>query len=1193
MKTKFINKFSEEIYTETYKFEGNGQVPADADINESFNRIAKSGASIEKDQEKWTQQFTSILHNFNFVAGGRITSNAGTGLKGTTLVNCFVSGPTGENQDSMQEILNELTRQGMILKSEGGYGFNADFMRPRGCFINGIGVESPGAVKMLEMWDKQSEVITEGSGIKKKVKKGKNKIRKGAMMVTMSCWHPAIEEFITAKQTPGRLTKFNMSVLISDEFMNAVKNNLSWNLEFPDTTHPEYDKVWDGNMWKWKSFNFPVIQYKTFENANELWDLIMKSTYTRNEPGVLFVDTINKMNNLSYCEYISATNPCLAEGTKVNTPNGYVNIEDIKVGDLISTLHVNGFEPVKAIETHQNYPVFKVTFSDGGELLATAAHQFYAVRKGKNHKKTETIQLKDLKIGDSVQVATTKLESKIDFNSLEYKKALLAGLLLGDGSITEKSLESKWLKIASNQKEPEYNEKIKSLLNELGYTNIKEDKDRKSNSVSIVFKINDLQKDELYILKGYSETKNIPQDYLNNSNQISGILNGLISTDGNINLKSNHPQIRITTVSKEMAKSIRLACLNIGIHARISSSFKQDSGTINGRKIIRKNTKYVITLSGDSLNDFICIIKDNCFHPEKNKKIKEMSCRWLLSGGSDRAQIKSIEEAGRANVYDLYCEETDTWITEGYVSRGCGEQLLPREGGSCLLGSINLTQYINKSLTDYDYKKIEKDIPSIVRFMDNINDISNFPLPEQKEQARLKRRIGIGYLGYASSLYLLQVRYGSKKALEMTEKLCNFVTNKCYQASAMLAKEKGCFPLYNEEEFLKSKFVKQALTKETIDLIKKHGLRNSHLTSIQPTGNSSVFANNVSSGLEPIFMSEYIRTVIQSAPPEGMTLPKIDFANRKYDGSNLTWDWVQEGDEYLLATNFNNTVFKIDQNRGLVKEEKVKDYSLYILEEKGIIAKDQDWVVNTSNLNIDEHIDTMKVFAKYIDSAISKTVNLPNDYSFEDFKSLYVKVYDTGYIKGCTTYRAGTMTSVLSAESSMLNKVEEAGGYIKRPKKLDCDINQIKVLGEKWIVLVGLYEGRPYEVFSIKSGKISIPATLSSGKLIKNGSGKYDLECGDGWLLQDIRNLFESDEQDALTRIISTALRNGVKIEYIVEQLYKSEGSVVSFSKAVARTLKKYVSEKINLSCPNCTSKNIVLEEGCFKCKDCGNSKCQ
>jgi ribonucleoside-diphosphate reductase alpha chain len=831
MKTKFINKFSEEIYTETYKFEGNGHVPADADINESFNRIATSVASIEKAQGKWTKQFLSVLHNFNFVAGGRITSNAGTGLKGTTLVNCFVSGPTGENQDSMYEILNELTRQGMILKSEGGYGFNADFMRPRGCFINGIGVESPGAVKMLEMWDKQSEVITEGSGIKKKVKKGKNKIRKGAMMVTMSCWHPAIEEFITAKQTPGRLSKFNMSVLISDEFMNAVKNNLSWNLEFPDTTHSDYDKVWDGNIGKWKSLNLPLILYKTFENANELWDLVMKSTYNRNEPGVLFVDTINKMNNLSYCEYISATNPC-------------------------------------------------------------------------------------------------------------------------------------------------------------------------------------------------------------------------------------------------------------------------------------------------------------------------------------------------------------------------GEQLLPKHG-NCLLGSINLTQYINDTLTDYDYKKLEKDIPTIVKFMDNINDITNYPLPEEKEQARLKRRIGIGYLGYASSLYLIQVRYGSKKALEMTEKLCSFVTNKCYQASAMLAKEKGAFPLYDEKEFLKSNFVQQALTKETIELIKTHGLRNSHLTSIQPTGNSSVFANNVSSGLEPIFMSEYIRTVIQSAPPEGMTLPKIDFANRKYDGSNLTWEWVQEGDEYLLATNFNNTVFKIDQNRGLVKEEKVKDYSLYILEEKGIIAKDQDWVVNTSNLNIDEHIDTMKVFAKYIDSAISKTVNLPNDYSFEDFKSLYVKVYDTGYIKGCTTYRAGTMTSVLSAESSMLNKVEEAGGYIKRPKKLDCDINQIKVLGEKWIVLVGLYEGRPYEVFSIKSGKISIPATLSSGKLIKNGSGKYDLECGDGWLLQDIRNLFESDEQDALTRIISTALRNGVKIEYIVEQLYKSEGSVVSFSKAVARTLKKYVSEKINLSCPNCTSKNIVLEEGCFKCKDCGNSKCQ
>src|ERR1035437_1505130 len=131
-------------------------------------------------------------------------------------------------------------------------------------------------------------------------------------MVTMSCWHPDIEEYITAKQTPGRLTKFNMSVLITDDFMEAVQKNQPWVLEFPDydSYSDEYKKGWDGNIKKWKALGYKTIVYKTFNNANQLWDIIMTSTYTKNEPGVLFVDTMNRLNNLYYNEYITATNPC-------------------------------------------------------------------------------------------------------------------------------------------------------------------------------------------------------------------------------------------------------------------------------------------------------------------------------------------------------------------------------------------------------------------------------------------------------------------------------------------------------------------------------------------------------------------------------------------------------------------------------------------------------------------------------------------------------------------------------------------------------------------------------------------------------------------------------------------------------------------------------------------------------------------
>jgi ribonucleotide reductase alpha subunit len=226
--------------------------------------------------------------------------------------NCFVDGFTGKNQDSIGGIMETLKRQAYILKSEGGYGFCADVIRPRGGYIEGIANETPGAVKWLDNWNTQSDVITAGSGKKTENKNGKQKIRKGAQMVTMSCWHPDIEEFITAKQTSGKLDKFNMSCLITDAFMDAVLNNKEWNLIFPnfDEDKNYYNDNWDGNINKWIEAGRSVKVYKTFKDANELWDLIMKSTYNRNEPGVLFVDVMNRLNNLAYCEYISATNPC-------------------------------------------------------------------------------------------------------------------------------------------------------------------------------------------------------------------------------------------------------------------------------------------------------------------------------------------------------------------------------------------------------------------------------------------------------------------------------------------------------------------------------------------------------------------------------------------------------------------------------------------------------------------------------------------------------------------------------------------------------------------------------------------------------------------------------------------------------------------------------------------------------------------
>lgn len=1180
--TIFIDELSQENWEQTYKYGEEKTVDA------SLYRSAKELASKEKNPEYWTQKFFEILQNFKTTTGGRILSNAGTHLAGTTYINCFCSGPDCKDKDSIEGIFCELRKQGLILKSEGGYGFCSDFLRPRGSLIGGIGNQSPGSVKFLELWDKQSEIITLGSGKKKVGKTEKIKIRKGAQLVTKSIWHPDIQEFIHAKQTPGCLTKFNMSVLISDAFMQAVKNHLPWNLVFPDYQNQStlYKEIWDGSIEKWIQSGGKTIIYKTFTDANELWDEIMLSAYNRNEPGVLFIDTINRRNNLRFCEYISATNPCIAKGYVVNTPNGYKKVEDINVGDEVCT--VLGSEKVNKIEKHTNYPVFKVKFSDGMEQLVTSSHQYHILSKSNQTKKITKVKVGDLQIGDKIRVCATKFKEN-KFDELEYKNGLKAGLILGDGSYTDNLLSKGKIKIACDKREIDYINNIKTLFGSCD----KDDIDNKSNSMNIIINFDKKEGDLLGLTPCYCETKNIKYSRISNKSFAIGLLDGLLSTDGNVNLKSNHPQIRFDTISPELAKIIRNVLLYLGCHGFISSS-NSNGGNINGREIIRKHNKLTVTISGESFRSFSEYTKIYYFNPYKGNKIKEALQTFILSGNGWRASVISVEPFGTSDVYDLYCKESDTWITSGYVQVGCGEQVLPI-GGCCLLGSINLSQFTNKANTGWDYSNLEQVIPIFVRMLDNVNDLSYVPLPEQQENLKNKRRIGIGVLGYGSALMMMKIRYGSPEALKITEELEDFIMNKVYQASALLAKEKGSFPIFILEEYEKST-TWQVLSEDTRKLIREYGLRNSHLLSIQPTGNTAVLANNVSNGLEPCFLHQYVRTVTQPYPPDGLIIPtQIDWDKKTFicEGKTM-WDWTKEGDELLLITKFDGDVWKFDRNRGLTKECVVKDYAVRYHEKLGTWDENADWAATTANLNIDDHVETMKIFAKHVDSSISKTVNLPFEYSFDDFKNLYMKVFDTGVIKGCTSYRSGTMTSVMSEKSSASQLMIKKATCPKRPKRLPCDIHHIKYKNRNWVVIVGLLEGDPYEVFALRQKNISITKECPTGKLVKT-KGHYNIELDNQEIIEDICEYFESDEEEAITRLISTSLRYGVDIEFIIAQLLKSSGTVFSFNKIIARTLKKYIKDGTELKafkCGKCHGTRMKMNDGCAVCLDCAWSAC-
>lgn len=292
----FLSDISRNIWNTKYRYRL-GEVYQDQSIEDTWSRVAESTSQAErKDQDIWVKKYYGILKNFTFLPGGRILAGAGTAHK-VTLFNCFVMGVI---EDSMDEIFESLKKGALTMQQGGGIGYDFSTLRPKGAIAQTSGTIASGPVPFMRIWDSMCATLLSTG------------VRRGAMMATLRCDHPDIEEFVTIKHDKKELRHFNLSVQISDEFMKAVRNDENWPLVFPST---EWHKRNGGRiqiiMKKWPGSTKPVpcSVYKTIR-AKDLWEKIIKSSYDFAEPGVLFTDQINRMNNLWYREQITTTNPC-------------------------------------------------------------------------------------------------------------------------------------------------------------------------------------------------------------------------------------------------------------------------------------------------------------------------------------------------------------------------------------------------------------------------------------------------------------------------------------------------------------------------------------------------------------------------------------------------------------------------------------------------------------------------------------------------------------------------------------------------------------------------------------------------------------------------------------------------------------------------------------------------------------------
>ena len=599
----FPMAISQQIWDMKYRLKDQNGTFLEQTVQDTWRRIAKALSEVETEPKKWETIFYNALTDFKFLPAGRITAGSGT-KRNVTLFNCFVMGVI---PDSMSGIFDMLKEAALTMQQGGGIGYDFSTIRPKGSLVKGIAADASGPVSFMDVWDSMCRTIMSAGS------------RRGAMMATMRCDHPDIEEFIAAKSDSQKLRMFNLSVLVSDAFMEAVKKGEDWKLIYNN-------KV------------YSVIK------AADLWDQIMRATYNFAEPGVIFIDRINETNNLSYCEKITATNPC-------------------------------------------------------------------------------------------------------------------------------------------------------------------------------------------------------------------------------------------------------------------------------------------------------------------------------------------------------------------------GEQPLPPYG-ACLLGSINLAKLVEHPFDKnayLDVSQLEDLVSTAVRMMDNVIEVSQFPLEAQKLEAKNKRRIGLGVTGLADALLMVGLRYGSDEAVKKTEKWMKTIARSAYNASINLAEEKGAFPLFDPEKFIVSGNMIQ-MDEDVKKAVNKFGIRNALLTSIAPTGTISLYAGNVSSGIEPVFAYSYTRKVLQN------------------DGSHV--------------------------------EEEVVDYAVQLWRDKFGNAPFPDFFVSAQNLTPADHVKMQAAAQKWVDSSISKTINCPEDISFDDFKEVYIQAYDTG-CKGCTTYRPNEVTgSVLSAasEEKSLSDQEVNGDIIYMSEPLDrpstLDGNTYKLSGQ-------------------------------------------------------------------------------------------------------------------------------------------------
>jgi len=1021
-----------DIWDKKYRLVAKDGTVLDQTMDDTYKRIARALADVELEdrREHWYERFVWALRH-GAIPAGRIVSNAGAlaHKPATSTINCTVSGTI---RDSMDDILQKVHEAGLTLKAGCGIGYEFSTLRPRGAYVSGAGAYTSGPLSFMDIYDKMCFTVSSAGG------------RRGAQMGTFDIGHPDALEFIRAKREDGRLRQFNLSLLVTDEFMQAVSNDEQWRLAFPigmkelkdenlDITDPE-TIVWrewptNGDYVRNDEGLVACRVYKTVP-ARRVWDVIMSSTYDFAEPGFVLIDRVNELNNNWWCENIRATNPCVTADTWVQTGEGPRQVADLLGRPFAARVdgrdHASGEAGFFRTATKA---VLRLQTAEGHALRLTADHRVRrVVRQTRWSLESEWCEAGKLVAGDRVLLNNHR-EGASWSGERNYEEGFLLGLLVGDGTLKkDAAVLSSWsapavvnasaaAPVALMNEALRCARRLPHRADFAGWTEVQGRGEHRLKLAAL--------RDLAFELGMRPGDKAItPAMEKTSSGFHRGFLRGLFDADGSVQgNQEKGVSIRLSQSDLARLEAAQRMLLRLGIASRLYRD-RRSAGTSllpdgkGGQRECPTLAQHELVISGDNLAEYLERIG---FSDEA----KRARLKGLLSGYSRRlnrerftATVENIESDGVEDVFDVQVPGINTFDGNGLHAHNCGEQPLPPYG-SCLLGSINLTRFIVDAFkpgAKFDWDKFREVVKVFTRILDNVVEINGLPLGPQRDEIYRKRRHGMGFLGLGSTITMLGMKYGSKASVAFTQDVSRELAMAGWESALELAREKGPAPIMDEEftiteEMLRkrpemkadgwrvgarvmgrvlharySRYMQRVanVNPELVDELAEVGARFTHHSSIAPTGTISLsLANNASNGIEPSFAHHYFRNVIREGRK---TKEKIDVFS-----------------------------FELLAYRSLINERALP----------GSEQPDEklpEYFITADDISPRQHVDIQAAAQMWVDSSISKTANVPTDYPYEDFKDIYMYAYEQG-LKGCTTFRfnPAAFQGVLVKEQDLKN----------------------------------------------------------------------------------------------------------------------------------------------------------------------------